>query len=246
MPFADFSTLVLHTLKGKDWELVVRQPGAPVTIITIHGGDIEPLTSELAAAIAGDEHNLYDLRGLRAQDNAELRVPPIHFQEMRLQMLLDRCQTALHLDGIPGDDPVVILGGGNVTLVGHLEAALRAAGFCVEPPPSPLMVQSRQRFYNQSELAGTQMELTLGLRRQMFTVPPAEGSDWRNIGHPTLVLETFVEAVRRALQDYLVAMRSDLGLTMQRFEQATKDFPTHLRSHNGQHHHQDKPEKGTD
>ena len=243
MPFSDFPTLVLNTTKGEDWDLLIQQPGAPIAIITIHGGAIEPLTSELAAAIAGDEHNLYDLRGVRATGNAELRVPAIRFQEMRLQMLLERCQTALHLDGVDGDEPVMYLGGRNTSLISHLEEALSAAGFRVEPPPSPLMVQSRQRFYNQPELGGVQIELSLGLRQRMVTALLAEGSGWQEVSHQTLVFRTFVEAVRRALQDYLVAVRSDLDLTLQRFEQASKDFPVHLRSGNGRDHQHVAPEK---
>ena len=139
MPFADFPTLILNTTKGEDWELFVRQPGAPLAIITIHGGGIEPPTSQLAAAIAGAEHNLYDLRGLRATGNAELRVPAIRFQEMRLQMLLEGCQAALHLDGVDGDEAVLYLGGRNAGMVNYLEQALNAAGFRVESPPSPVL-----------------------------------------------------------------------------------------------------------
>jgi phage replication-related protein YjqB (UPF0714/DUF867 family) len=236
MPFADFPTLVMNTAKGQDWDLVVRQPGAPIAIITIHGGGIEPLTSELAAAIAATDYNLYDLRGLRATGNAELRVPVIRFQEMRLQMLLDSCQTALHLDGIGGDEPLLTLGGRNTILVDHLERALKAAGFRVEPPPSPMLVQSRQRFYNQSELGGAQIELSYGLRQSMVTAPLREGADWQDEGQHTPALQAFVEATRNALRESLAAMRSDLDLTMRRFEQATKDFPAHLRAGAGHQH----------
>jgi phage replication-related protein YjqB (UPF0714/DUF867 family) len=82
-PYRDFANLVLHCVQGRNYRFVIRDLGADTTVIAIHGGGIEPLTSEVATAIAGEEHNLYDLRGIRARDNAALRVPVLRFGEMK-------------------------------------------------------------------------------------------------------------------------------------------------------------------
>ena len=73
--------------------------GATVTIICIHGGAIEPLTSELATAIAGAKYNLYDLQGLRAGDNQQLRIPVARFEKVRLFTLLKLSHIAVSVDG---------------------------------------------------------------------------------------------------------------------------------------------------
>ena len=115
-PFTTFAELVLNCDLNQDYHVQVADRGAAATIICIHGGAIEPLTSELAAAVAGSEFNLYDLQGLRPVDNSALRIPVARFDEVRLFTLLKRSQVALSIDGVPGLDQVVHVGGGNALL----------------------------------------------------------------------------------------------------------------------------------
>ena len=234
-PFRDFAAMVVETHKGQDWDLIIKDPSAAAVIIAIHGGEIEPLTSELATTIAGDDLNLYDLRGIRASNNAQLRIPMIRYQEMRLDFLLRNCRAALHIEGSPDEGQALVIGGANVRLVQDLGQALATAGFELGEPVSAPLLSSPRRFYNHCPLGGAQIEVPQGLRAQMVGCSLADPS-YREVAQRTALFTTFCATVRETLQAHLEIMRSDLSATMAQFEQSTDQFPASLRSQ-AQHDH---------
>lgn len=234
-PYRDFPELVLHCVQGRDYRFVIRDVAADVTVTAIHGGGIEPLTSEVATVIAGEEHNLYDLRGMRPDDNSALRVPVQRFDEMRLRALLKRSRTALSVLGAPGEEPVAHLGGKNRRLRAILAERLEEAGFEVRGPAVAGAAHHPRRFVNWPAEGGVQMELSLALRRSM-TRAPLEGYRWENPSDWTDRFHALVRAVRGALREEAAVARDDLGDTMARFEATTRDFPPELRSSHHHHH----------
>lgn len=240
-PFHDFTELVLHCVQGRDYRFVIRDVGADATIVAIHGGGIEPMTSEVATIVAGEEHNLYDLRGIRPEGNAALRVPVQRFDEMRLRNLLKRSQTAVAVLGVPGETPLVHLGGANRRLRGALQERLEEAGFAVRPPHGPGAAHHPQRFVNWPSAGGVQLELSLALRRSL-TLAPLEGFRWEDPTQWTERFDALVRAVRGALRDAAAMARDDLGEALERFEAGTRAFPAELRSLDHQHHHGTDPD----
>ncbi|MBC7237770.1 MAG: poly-gamma-glutamate hydrolase family protein [Chloroflexi bacterium] len=227
-PYRDVSQLVMQCEKDQDYAFRISDPGADITIVAVHGGWIEPPTGELASAIAGQEYNLYVLRGLRPDAREQMRVPIGRFSEMRLNALLRRSHAALHIDGVPGEEAIVHLGGRNRRLKAVLEEHLQTAGLIVAAPYGPGAAHDPRRFYNLPDAGGVQMELSLALRRQMvdgLLDPEVNPQNTRQT--PLFVMLTRV--VRDALQLYLAQARSDLELTMERFERTTRQFPDWLR-----------------
>ena len=232
-PFNSFGELVLHMEKGRDYDLTVRNLGAPMTVTAIHGGAIEPLTDDLAQAIAEQQHNLYILRGLLPSGNDMLRIPSLRFAEMHIDGLLQRSRTALSIDGVKSQDPVVKLGGANSMLSSHLCNHLEQAGFQVGATAFPEAACAAAHFYNRPQLKGVQIELSKALRQTMVE-GPLEACIQDTPTH-TEVFQRFVSAVRAAIKDYQREAGADLGLTMERFEEATANFPPSLRDIH--HHH---------
>jgi phage replication-related protein YjqB (UPF0714/DUF867 family) len=235
-PFRDFSSLVLHLRKDRDYRLRVENRGSEISIVAIHGGGIEPLTSELAGAIAGVEYNLYDFQGLRPFDNAALRIPVARFDEMRLRGLLERSHTTLSIDGVSGDDLVVHLGGRNGRLKAIFSEALSGAGFEIGSLVTRGAAHNPQRFYNLTRLGGLHLELPHALRRAMVRADLTSFA-WQESAGWAPRFEEFVEAVRGALESYLAVVQVDLDLTVERFEKATRSFPASLRRDDDNHHH---------
>jgi len=232
-PFNTFPELVLNCDVNLDYRVQVTDRGATATIVCIHGGAIEPLTSELAAAIAGVEYNLYDLPGLRPRDNRQLRIPVARFEEVRLFTLLKRSHIAVSIDGVPGADPVVYLGGSNALLKQILQDQLAQSGYQVSTPYTPGAAHDPARFYNAPIAGGVILELSKALRAEM-TAEPLSGRSWQQ---PTCWQGSFIRfvaAVRSALQTCTVQADSDLTRALYRFEEATRQIPQELRS--GQHH----------
>jgi len=226
--YRDFSELVLHTTKGKDYRIDIVDRSAAVTVIAIHGGGIEPLTSELAAAIAGQEHNLYDLRGLRPTGNEVLRVPVAAFDEMRLRGLLKRSRLALSVQGMEGAEAAIYVGGRNRRLRALTVECLQAAGFAISKPSSPMPSHDPTLFFNTPADGGIQIEFTRGLRESM-----AGGSlacSCREEEAPQSDLfQRCVAAIRAALDQYHKEERGDLDAAMRRYEQATREVLAALK-----------------
>ncbi len=229
-PYREFAELVLHTVKDKDYRFVITNQSADVTVASIHGGGIEPLTSELAAAIANQQYNLYDFRGLRAQGNDMLRIPVHRFDEVRLRSLLKRSQVGVSIQGIAGEDTVVHLGGSNKRLREIARQHLEGAGFETGGPVSVRASHDPTLFFNWPAQGGIQIELTTALRQQMVT-GPLERFNWEDESRWQALFHTFVEAVRAALADYRAEMQGDLKMALDQFEYTTRLIPRSLRNH---------------
>lgn len=228
VPFQSFTELVMNARKDKDYRLRLVDVRAGATIIAVHGGGIEPLTSELASAIAGAEYNLYDLQGIRPSGNEELRIPVARFDEVRLRSLVKRSEAAIHIDGSPDQTREVHIGGSNRRLKRILTERLAPAGFCVSGPMTPGAAHDPSRFYNLAAAGGVHIELSEGLRREMVSCP-LTGFAWQNASQWGDLLYRFVDAIRAGLQDYHLETRSDLDAALTRFEAATATFPPSLR-----------------
>jgi phage replication-related protein YjqB (UPF0714/DUF867 family) len=230
VPYEDYTELVLKALKDRDYRLNLTDREADVTVTAIHGGGIEPLTSELAAAIAGEEHNLYDFRGIRPQGNEELRIPAHRFDEMHLRQLLRRSRLALSVLGVEGAEALVHLGGRNRRLVRILRQRLTEAGFVVRGPLGPGAAHGPTRFVNWPAEGGVQMELTRALRQKMVDGPLADFL-WEDARRWNDLFCAFIVTVRGALMEYNAQVRSDLDVALGGFEEATPEVRRTLGLH---------------
>ena len=235
-PCQSFSEVVMTATKDKDYRLVIRDRSSATTVVAVHGGNIDPLTSELAESIAGDTYNLYVFCGLRA-DSDGLHVPTRSFQEMRLSGLMRRSRVALSIEGVAGGDAIVHIGGRNRRLRTVLGDLLGFAGFQVAGPAKPGAAHNPRWFFNTPAEGGLQLELSRTLCQGMLDCP-LDAPERTDPAHWTQRFESFVQAVRRALEQYRAEVDSDLQLTLERFERATDAFPPSLRS--SYHHHGDK------
>jgi phage replication-related protein YjqB (UPF0714/DUF867 family) len=228
-PYRDFSQLTLHTVKDRDYRFVIVNHDSAITVATIHGGGIEPLTSELAAAIAGTEYNLYDFRGIRLQGNEELRVPVQRFNEMRLHEMAKRSQVGLGIEGVEGQDLAVHLGGRNRRLKALLTEALQQAGFAVGGPQGPGAAHDPLRFYNWPSEGGVQLEFSSALRASLLTGPLCD-FQWEDPARWKPSFQVLVAAIRGALTRYQATTRSDLDAALRRFDEGTRNLAAILHS----------------
>lgn len=188
-----------------------------MTIAAIHAGGIEPLSGEIAEAVAGEEFNLYALQGIRAHGNDELRVPVGRYDEMRLRELMRRSQIAISVDGCPEPERVIHIGGRNRRLKGILLRHLEEAGCTVSNPRGPGPAHDPRLFYNTCTLGGVHIEFSQGLRDSM--VAGASDSPTPSDGvRCNERFQTCVRALREGIGRYRQEMRDDLDAALRRFE----------------------------
>jgi phage replication-related protein YjqB (UPF0714/DUF867 family) len=196
--YACFGDLSQHEVAGVDFGIRLRQARAPVAIVALHGGGIEPGTSEIADAVGSERHSCYMLDGLKPTGNRDLHITSTRFDEPLCLEIVSRSAVVVTLHGEHGDEEGerVFVGGLDDTLGQGLGAALAAKGFDVGRHSDPLL-QGRDlaNICNRGTSGrGVQLELSRAVRETLFESLSREGRR-----HPTARFDDFVAALRSVL-----------------------------------------------
>ena len=166
--YRNFADLARAQVRGRDYEISVRRKTeSRVAVIAPHGGEIENGTSEIAAAIAADEHNLYLFEGIRASRNYfALHLTSHLFDEPECLGLISACSTVIAIHGCGGAEPKVLLGGRDTVLRDCLAGALAARRVGAETNGHRFPATQLSNICNRgARQHGVQIELTDPLRR---------------------------------------------------------------------------------
>jgi phage replication-related protein YjqB (UPF0714/DUF867 family) len=194
--YNNFASLKASEPTGQ-WRVQAMHRGRDIAVIAPHGGAIEPGTSEIARAIAADEIDLYLFEGLKAAGNRDLHITSTRFDEPSALKLLSEVSRVVAIHGEASEGiAVAFLGGLDAELGAAIERELRSAGFEVRRHENPaLQGRAAENICNRAQSGrGVQLELSRGLREQLFKSLTAAGRL-----HPTARLEEFAAAVRCAL-----------------------------------------------
>ena len=83
-----------------------------ILLTAIHGGGIEPGTTELARRVSNvGKYNFYSFEGLRKHNNDQLHVTSTNYDEPKLINMLEKSNETISIHGSSGDDPIVYIGG---------------------------------------------------------------------------------------------------------------------------------------
>jgi len=196
--YAGFSELAQQEIADKDFSLrCTRRLGVPA-VIAPHGGGIEPGTSELAEAIAGNDLSFYAFEGKKAAGNGDLHITSTRFDEPRCLELLAASPTciAMHGEGTQNRE-AVFLGGLNHVIRDRIAVSLKHAGFIAEIHGDPMLQGcAPSNVCNRCvSRRGVQLEVSAGLRRSFFLdLSTKQGREGR-----TQPFEEFVHTVREAI-----------------------------------------------
>jgi phage replication-related protein YjqB (UPF0714/DUF867 family) len=168
--YATYQELERQEREGIDYRIDIREGNSGIVIVAPHGGGIEPGTTEIAREIAGLEHTFYGFDGIKATENSHLHITSKTFDEPRLANLVSNEEIVLTVHGCEGEEEVVYVGGLHEALKEKIQKVLSHAGFRVKVSPNPKMGgKSPRNICNRGRaLAGVQLEISRGLRKQMF------------------------------------------------------------------------------
>jgi phage replication-related protein YjqB (UPF0714/DUF867 family) len=196
--YPDFRTLSRHERPGVDFRILVRLAQPRLAVVAPHGGGIEPGTSEIADAIAALELSFYAFEGLKRSGNADLHITSTRFDEPMCLSLIGQSRVVLTIHGEHSQDDGegVFVGGLDTRLCRSLGTALRSRGFTVGRHPDPrLQGLEPTNVCNRGKSGrGVQLEISRGLREQMFDSLSREGRK-----HPTARFRAFVAALRSVI-----------------------------------------------
>jgi phage replication-related protein YjqB (UPF0714/DUF867 family) len=164
--YRTFAQLSRNEREGIDFRVMRLLRRSHVAIIAPHGGKIEPGTSEIAAAIADDRHNLYCFEGTKLRSNFDLHIASANFDEPSCVELVARCDQVIGVHGLDGRRKVVEVGGLDAGLRDAICANLLGAEFAAK-----VVTIGRCAGTDQENIcnrgargSGVQLEISKGLR----------------------------------------------------------------------------------
>ncbi len=167
--YRSFADLEKEEAEGESWVLDYTPRNSAYLVMAPHGGWIEPFTSELAEALAGEDLSFYTFRGIKDGSSHTLHLTSHRFDE---PVALEAASAASVVVAIHGErsrnEAFVMVGGAHRELKGQLRRALAEAGFQVKAPREGLGGENPRNICNLgSSGAGVQLEVSEGLRRKL-------------------------------------------------------------------------------
>ncbi|HUE11868.1 MAG TPA: poly-gamma-glutamate hydrolase family protein [Steroidobacteraceae bacterium] len=164
--YGSYAELARCESQGSDYRVTAfARPQSPVLIVAPHGGLIEVGTSEIAAAVAAEDHNLFSFEGLKPYGaNRDLHITSHQFDHPDCLEMAARCAIVLSVHGCLGDSEIHV-GGLDTQFAAHLAKRLSGAGFAINaasqkyPGRHPLNICNRGL-----RQQGAQLEITYDLR----------------------------------------------------------------------------------
>lgn len=168
--FKSMTELMEQTSEGDDWEVQAEDRSSNAIITAIHGGGIEPGTTELAALTAAKGNfDFYSFKGTRSKGNQDLHVTSTHYDEPTIKDKIKSKDIAVAIHGCDGDGEVVYLGGKDEELIATIKEALEDIGVTVDTAPDHISGDKDKNINNCGKSGqGVQLELTPSLRKSFF------------------------------------------------------------------------------
>jgi phage replication-related protein YjqB (UPF0714/DUF867 family) len=167
--FTSFQFLKEHYRFGIDYQITGVYRGGTILILAPHGGGIEPGTSELARAIAGDELSFYLFEGILPAKNNALHITSHHFDEPQCLKILVNFENALVIHGCRRKESVIYVGGGDNELKKRLYSHLRKKYPIILATTWRYAGQQKMNICNRTKsMRGVQLEFSTGIRKELF------------------------------------------------------------------------------
>ncbi|MCC9024454.1 poly-gamma-glutamate hydrolase family protein [Bacillus nakamurai] len=152
------------------FSISTREHDHSVLILVIHGGGIEPGTSELAREIAKNR-SMYLFEGLKSAGNASLHLTSSHFDEPEAIQMVKEHTSVISLHGFGSDDKKIEIGGTDRKRAEQLADVLKLHGFPAVflSPTDKYAGVSPNNLANQSVSGlSIQIEMSTGFRKSLF------------------------------------------------------------------------------
>lgn len=166
--FERYSDLAAAYAHDADYRVISQfGPSRRVLVAAIHGGNIEPGTSDIARAIAGDDHGLYIFEGLEWSGGYhDMHITSDNFDEPIFDAMAAVHDTVISVHGCRDDwGEGIMIGGLDHALQSHIAAALRNAEIPVCDRDHLFSVVSSQNVCNRGCFGrGIQLEIPRKLR----------------------------------------------------------------------------------
>ena len=109
--YSDFKTLAVNETLNIDYQILIQDLGADITIVAPHGGLIEPKTSLITKLIAGDTFNYYCFEGIKDKNNQDLHITSHRFDEPKALDLISSSDIIITIHACKDIEDTIYVGG---------------------------------------------------------------------------------------------------------------------------------------
>jgi phage replication-related protein YjqB (UPF0714/DUF867 family) len=209
--YDSFTQLQYEEEENTDYRIRWRPGSSGVLIMSIHGGNIEPGTTQIADALAGQDHSFYSFEGIKPRDNLSLHITSTRFDEPRALELVCLSEIIISIHGCKNPEPLIYVGGLDREIIQRIRIELEKMGInTAECSESSFSGEAEANICNLCGRGmGVQLELSSGLRHLLFRdlSEPEKGRYY-----PTELLERFIDAIQRAIRPYVEIYRETTPL----------------------------------
>lgn len=196
--YLSYKGLKEHEILNEDYEINYQKRDSDITIIAIHGGGIEPGTSEVVKGLANQmDLSYYLFEGIKPMNNRGLHLTSKRFDEPIGRSMVQNSVSTLSIHGSQGEKSIIYLGGRNEKYKEAIRYSLQDQGFHVEDAPADMAGMSKKNIVNDNQLKkGVQLELTAELRKSLF-----KNDDWSH-QDTTNLYDKLIDGLEEATDNY--------------------------------------------
>ncbi|MET8342449.1 poly-gamma-glutamate hydrolase family protein [Streptomyces microflavus] len=212
MAYPNFRYLSADKILGIDYDIKNRYgSGTYLLHAAIHGGGIEPPTSQLAAYAAGDSGAWYSFEALNDLTAESLALPATAFDEPFCVVNTGNSSRTVVWHGVENqrqNEAVTYVSGADSVLASLIVQELNASGFETDRAPVSYAGDAPQNICNRNRIrAGVQLDLSFGLRTSFYADGDLSTAAVAQPDNRQPAFFTYGDAIRRACG--LVPLESD-------------------------------------
>lgn len=203
MVYRTFSDLAAENTLGIDYDIRNRYgAGNYVIHLAVHGGALEPPTSQLASYCSSTGGGFYTFEALREISAASLALDPVGFDEPFGVVNTANSARTVSWHGVEDQrhgEEVTYVSGLDTVLVTLVKNELTAAGFVVDTPPIRFAGDDPRNITNRNRMrGGVQLDLTRSLRAAFYAGGDLSQGSVTNPDNRMPAFFAYGDAVRRA------------------------------------------------
>lgn len=170
--YKNFKELIENESMGIDYNIDCKDRHSDLVILAIHGGKIEPGTSQIAKA-AADEwlDSYYCFEGIKPSGNFDLHITSTNFDEPAALALVSYHEHAVSIHGYKGDEEkCTIVGGRDIQLRDAIVKSLNEYGFKAVAATDRFAGKEETNIVNRCRTGmGVQLEISSAQRAALFS-----------------------------------------------------------------------------
>lgn len=197
--YESFNQLSQNEKQNVDYNISLKKTNSDVLLMAIHGGSIEPGTTQLVEQIAlEDNYSYYAFQGIKTENNADLHITSTNFNEPKALDLASNSLYTLSFHGYGNEkNKQTYIGGLDRQLAETIRVELEKAGFSVNDAPKGINGKEKDNIVNKNKRKkGVQIEISTAQRKAFFTNDDFSSANRKN---KTKEFYAYVNAIQEAL-----------------------------------------------